>query len=130
MREGNKHREVRHTELNQHSSRSHTILQLIIEQQKVPKNSLKQGEVIKSKINFVDLAGSERWPLDHDLADERINEMNFINSSLSSLACVVSALSEKSQHIPYRQVAKTALDLFSIVFSLSQEYWDCMVASR
>lgn len=103
---GNKNRAVRHTELNQHSSRSHTILQLVIEQRCSCVDVEDQsGDVVRSKINFVDLAGSERWNINHELSDERINEMNFINSSLSSLVCVVSALTESAQHIPYRLVS-------------------------
>ncbi len=48
----------RHTEMNTESSRSHAILQLVVEQR--PEGG-RDGRVIRSKLNFVDLAGSERW---------------------------------------------------------------------
>ena len=51
---GNRNRAVRHTEMNQASSRSHAILQLVVEQW---PNGGADGTVIRSKLNFVDLAG-------------------------------------------------------------------------
>ena len=42
--------------MNQHSSRSHTLLQLSIEQR---WDEGGDAEVVRSKINLVDLAGSE-----------------------------------------------------------------------
>lgn len=42
--------------MNQQSSRSHIIFQLLIERQ-----MKDEGKVIKSKLNLVDLAGSEKW---------------------------------------------------------------------
>lgn len=59
IRRGNKHRTVRQTEMNQKSSRSHTILQLSVEQR---VNKGDQAVLIRSKLNLVDLAGSERFP--------------------------------------------------------------------
>jgi hypothetical protein len=40
VRAGNRHRSVRHTDMNQHSSRSHAILQLVIEQRACASSSL------------------------------------------------------------------------------------------
>jgi len=57
--QGGRHRQVRATEYNEQSSRSHAILQLSIEVE-IPQSD---GRVImrKAKLNLVDLAGSEKW---------------------------------------------------------------------
>ncbi len=47
--------------MNQASSRSHAILQIVIEQW---PNGGADGTCLRSKLNFVDLAGSERWNKD------------------------------------------------------------------
>lgn len=52
---GEQHRAVRSTHMNQVSSRSHSVFQLMLEQRQ------KDGTVVKSKFNMVDLAGSEKW---------------------------------------------------------------------
>ncbi len=49
------------TDQNQHSSRSHVLLQLWLEQE-LPG---QEGTVIRSKLSVVDLAGSERWGARH-----------------------------------------------------------------
>jgi hypothetical protein len=54
VRKANINRAVRHTAMNTHSSRSHGILQLAVEQKDA-------GKIVKSKLSLVDLAGSERW---------------------------------------------------------------------
>ncbi|GLC49371.1 hypothetical protein PLESTB_000212300 [Pleodorina starrii] len=114
---GNRNRAVRHTEMNQASSRSHAILQLVIEQW---PNGGADGTVLRSKLNFVDLAGSERWNTAAGAAagwdggpdlygDERVNEMTSINGSLSALGSVVAALTERRTHVPYRDSRLTHL---------------------
>ena len=57
--QGGRSRAVRATEYNEHSSRSHAILQLSIEVE-IPKDD---GRIVmrKAKLNLVDLAGSEKW---------------------------------------------------------------------
>lgn len=96
VQKGNQSRAVRHTEMNQHSSRSHTILQIVVEQR-------LRGNLLRGKLNFVDLAGSERWSEHVEMSDVRVNEMTSINQSLSSLITVVASLTdEKRTHIPYR----------------------------
>jgi hypothetical protein len=49
----------------------------------------------------VDLAGSERVLLSQ-AEGQRLKEAQFINKSLSALGDVVSALSNKAKHVPYR----------------------------
>lgn len=70
INKGAKHRAVRHTEMNIMSSRSHAILQLVIEQ--FPQGAqANKGTVLRSKVNFVDLAGNERWNKEVDMGAER-----------------------------------------------------------
>ena len=71
---GLKSRAVRETSMNNASSRSHSILQVIIEQ--IEQNGVNK---IYSKVNFVDLAGSERWGLGH-MCNEQKSELTNINS--------------------------------------------------
>jgi hypothetical protein len=49
---------------NQHSSRSHAILQFWLEQQPAAA-AAADSTVVRSKLDFVDLAGSERWGKAH-----------------------------------------------------------------
>lgn len=117
---GNRNRAVRHTEMNQASSRSHAILQLVVEQW---PHGGADGTVIRSKLNFVDLAGSERWSMaaaaepwlaagsgqPDFMGEERISELTAINGSLSALGSVVAALTERRPHVPYRDSVLTHL---------------------
>lgn len=106
LRRGNKHRTVRQTEMNQKSSRSHTILQLSVEQK---VNRGDKAVLIRSKLNLVDLAGSERFP-QMESEEERIQEQRTINASLSALANVIACITEKGRvHIPYRDSKLTHL---------------------
>lgn len=83
---------------NQTSSRSHIVLALEIE----------QGNVT-SRLTLVDLAGSERVGSTSS-SGLRLDEAKFINSSLSALGKVISALaSESLSHIPYRDSKLTRL---------------------
>jgi hypothetical protein len=67
---GLKSRAVRETSMNNASSRSHSILQIFVEQ-----NGIKR---ISSKVNLVDLAGSERWL--GNICNEQKSELTNINS--------------------------------------------------
>jgi Kinesin motor domain len=80
------------------SSRSHIVLALEIEQKHCT-----------SRMTLIDLAGSERVGSTSS-SGLRLDEAKFINSSLSALGKVVSALSsDSSAHIPYRDSKLTRL---------------------
>lgn len=100
MNSGEYMRHVGRTEMNDHSSRSHTIFRIVIE------SRLRSGEdqgVRVATLNLVDLAGSER--ASHTKATgERLAEGSHINKSLLTLGIVINRLCNPvpGQHIPYR----------------------------
>lgn len=69
----------------------------------VRAKNMINGECTKSKLWLVDLAGSERIAKT-DAQGDRLKEAQNINRSLSALGDVISALANKSTHIPYRLV--------------------------
>ncbi|XP_039441093.1 kinesin-like protein Klp68D [Culex pipiens pallens] len=103
MHMGNKNRTVGFTNMNAHSSRSHAIFLIKIEMCEVGATLVKVG-----KLNLIDLAGSERQSKSGATA-ERLKEASKINRALSSLGNVISALAEKSPHVPYRDSKLTRL---------------------
>ena len=134
LRKGSRNREIRSTVMNERSSRSHTILQIIVEQRTLSTNNDDSrgkksgtGTLMRSKLNLVDLAGSERWDttvattspftgerLTSKMNDGHISEMNAINTSLSALTSVIAALSDNSKnntmkHVPFRNSKLTYL---------------------
>ena len=95
---GSENRTVHSTNMNQYSSRSHTIVILTIHQ----KNT-KTLEAKKGKLYLVDLAGSEKISKTGSTG-LTLEEGKIINKSLSTLGMVINALTDgKSSHIPYRE---------------------------
>lgn len=89
-------RSVDKTDMNAHSSRSHSIFSLTIRGFNESQNTEVEGT-----LSLVDLAGSERLSRSNATGD-RLKEAQAINKSLSSLADVFQALAKKSNHVPYR----------------------------
>ncbi|KAK9038648.1 hypothetical protein V6N11_023504 [Hibiscus sabdariffa] len=100
---GSNSRVVGSNNVNEHSSRSHCMLCIMVK-----SKNLMTGECTKSKLWLVDLAGSERLAKT-DAQGERLKEAQNINKSLSALGDVVYALATKSSHIPYRNSKLTHL---------------------
>ncbi|KAI8817989.1 P-loop containing nucleoside triphosphate hydrolase protein [Fimicolochytrium jonesii] len=112
LQEGLRNRTTRAHQLNEHSSRSHSIMTLYIETETESEGG---GEVVKrhGKISFVDLAGSEKVR-DSKATGTTFTETTNINKSLLTLGTVISLLSHpthaaNSTHIPYRNSLLTRL---------------------
>lgn len=83
----------------------------------VKSKNLMNGECTKSKLWLVDLAGSERLAKT-DVQGDRLKEAQNINRSLSALGDVISALANKSNHIPYRFLKPELTVFFSACINL------------
>ncbi|BBH10459.1 hypothetical protein Prudu_023253 [Prunus dulcis] len=103
IQSGLEQRHIAGTQMNAESSRSHVILSIFIESTNLQIQSVGRG-----KLSFVDLAGSERNKKSCSSGSE-LKEAQSINKSLSALGDVIKALSERSQHIPYRNDKLTML---------------------
>ncbi|KAK9162820.1 hypothetical protein Syun_003722 [Stephania yunnanensis] len=103
LQAGSNARAVGSNNVNEHSSRSHCMLCITV----IAKNMIN-GECTKSKLWLVDLAGSERLAKT-DVQGDRLKEAQNINRSLSALGDVVSALANKSSHVPFRNSKLTHL---------------------
>ncbi|XP_075708100.1 kinesin heavy chain isoform X7 [Rhinoderma darwinii] len=102
--EGKSNRHVAVTNMNEHSSRSHSIFLINIKQENV-ETELK----LSGKLYLVDLAGSEKVSktgAEGSVLDEAKN----INKSLSALGNVISSLAEGSKgYVPYRDSKMTRI---------------------
>uniref|UniRef100_A0AAQ4RZM9 Kinesin family member 13Bb n=1 Tax=Gasterosteus aculeatus aculeatus TaxID=481459 RepID=A0AAQ4RZM9_GASAC len=114
MSEGNKSRTVAATNMNEESSRSHAVFNIILTHTLTDlRSEVRRGEKV-SKLSLVDLAGSER-AAKTGAAGERLKEGSNINKSLSTLGLVISALADqgggknKSKFVPYRDSVLTWL---------------------
>lgn len=122
---GDQSRKTRSTQFNAQSSRSHAVVQIIVESRErvVSGNSLSDkraalvpGGVRVSTLSMIDLAGSERAAE----SKERRTEGAHINKSLLTLGNVISRLSgdkdgngnptdKEGKHLPYRDSKLTRL---------------------
>eukprot|EP00002_Diphylleia_rotans_P039226 TRINITY_DN9055_c0_g1_i4.p1 TRINITY_DN9055_c0_g1~~TRINITY_DN9055_c0_g1_i4.p1 ORF type:complete len:1927 (+),score=590.84 TRINITY_DN9055_c0_g1_i4:53-5833(+) len=108
---GEARRHVGATNMNEHSSRSHTVFQVIIESRdRLSIGSDDSDESVRvSVLNLVDLAGSEKASLT-GAEGIRLKEGAHINKSLLTLGTVIAKLSEGSTtHIPYRESKLTRI---------------------
>ncbi|XP_004487346.1 kinesin-like protein KIN-8A isoform X2 [Cicer arietinum] len=106
LQQGNHNRTTEPTCANETSSRSHAVLQVVVEYQ-VRDAAMN---IINSvgKLSLVDLAGSER-ALATDQRTLRSLEGANINRSLLALSCCINALVDGKKHIPYRNSKLTQL---------------------
>ncbi|KAA0162841.1 hypothetical protein FNF31_03104 [Cafeteria roenbergensis] len=125
-------RVVRETEYNMRSSRSHTLIQLVVERHADAAAAAEEDGAValtRSRLSLVDLAGSERWDTRaaSGWASARVSELTSINSSLFVLTKVIAALARRDQaskaagaageagadadasHVPYRESVLTRL---------------------
>ncbi|ERN14348.1 hypothetical protein AMTR_s00033p00213100 [Amborella trichopoda] len=103
LQAGSSARAVGSNNVNEHSSRSHCMLCIMVR-----SKNLMSGECTNSKLWLVDLAGSERLGKT-EAQGERLKEAQNINKSLSALGDVINALATKSSHVPYRNSKLTHL---------------------
>ncbi|KAI9469771.1 MAG: kinesin motor domain-containing protein [Benjaminiella poitrasii] len=145
--EGKSNRHISSTDYNLHSSRSHTLFQMVIESRERNSASMSllnnqrrtlsssiynkspSKEAVKiSQLNLIDLAGSEKAASDED----RRKEGSYINKSLLTLGTVISKLTETHSgkapaHIPFRdskltrilQTALTGLAKVAVICTIS-----------
>uniref|UniRef100_A0A452HXH5 Kinesin-like protein n=1 Tax=Gopherus agassizii TaxID=38772 RepID=A0A452HXH5_9SAUR len=101
--EGKSNRHVAVTNMNEHSSRSHSIFLINIKQE-----NMETEQKLSGKLYLVDLAGSEKVSktgAEGAVLDEAKN----INKSLSALGNVISALAEGTSYVPYRDSKMTRI---------------------
>jgi hypothetical protein len=91
---GARYRHVGATRMNEHSSRSHTVLQIQLESRQSNDAFMR-----RSVLNLVDLAGSESAKATGAVG-ERFTEGRNINRSLLALSQVVSNLADNSRATP------------------------------
>ena len=138
IKAGEAQRHVGSTDMNEKSSRAHTLFKIIIESTPTSTSSSTSSntkEAVKvSTLYLVDLAGSESAKMTNSKG-ERAREAKHINQSLLTLSTIIQRLSEdrsstsgnnsntgttsgsasKKQHLPYRdskltRILESALD--------------------
>lgn len=121
---GDHARRTSSTQFNSRSSRSHAVVQIVVEsRERVPsgnsqdkRSGIAPGGVRVSTLSLIDLAGSERAADDK----ERRTEGAHINKSLLTLGNIISKLSDakdkqgnamdkEGRHLPYRDSKLTRL---------------------
>ncbi|XP_067138494.1 kinesin heavy chain-like [Centruroides vittatus] len=102
--EGKSNRHIAVTNMNEHSSRSHSVFLINVKQE-----HLENEKKLSGKLYLVDLAGSEK--VSKTGAEGMVlDEAKNINKSLSALGNVISALADGNKsHIPYRDSKLTRI---------------------
>ena len=130
LKTGEVNRHIGSTDMNEKSSRAHTLFRIIIESKERDDQAIS-GENPPCKVstlNLVDLTGSECAKMTNSRGS-RAREGKFINQSLLTLSTIIQRLSEDSnrqqsvasgstlrrQHLPYRdskltRILESALD--------------------
>ncbi|KAA8916232.1 hypothetical protein TRICI_001629 [Trichomonascus ciferrii] len=105
MRQGTACRATGSTNMNQQSSRSHSIFAIGVSQ----KNISRGGSQKTGQLFLVDLAGSEKVGKT-GASGQTLEEAKKINKSLSALGMVINSLTDgKSTHVPYRDSKLTRI---------------------
>lgn len=119
---GNSQRATAATGMNDKSSRSHSIFNIVLNLSELPNvdklEKIGKLQTKRSKISLVDLAGSER--VSHTCASgERLREGVSINKSLLTLGKVIAALADAKKtsaaFVPYRESVLTWLLRVSVI---------------
>jgi len=100
---GSARRATSSTNLNEHSSRSHSVLIVSVLQ-----IDLESQVRTTSRLFMVDLAGSEMVERS-GVVGQQLTEACHINKSLSTLSLVINAVVEQLPHVPYRNSKLTRL---------------------
>lgn len=107
--QGDSIRKTAGTDYNARSSRSHAVVQICIQSDKINPSSSDESVRLVSTLYLCDLAGSERAVSQI----ERRKEGSFINKSLLTLGTIIARLSSNGGtsmgHIPYRDSKLTRL---------------------
>jgi kinesin family protein C2/C3 len=103
MVRGGRNRATAETKMNERSSRSHQVLTVIVEGTNTLTHATTRG-----CLHLIDLAGSERVSRS-GAAGQQLLEAQHINKSLTALGCVMQALAQKRDHIPFRDSKLTFL---------------------
>ena len=105
LAQGNRYRTQESTAANQESSRSHAILQILIQQKERMGKNVKIG-----KLSLIDLAGSERASRTKNRGQRLVEGAN-INRSLLALGNVITALAQgkKGSYINFRDSKLTRM---------------------
>ena len=91
-------------DMNEHSSRSHSIFLINVKQE-----NLENQKKLSGKLYLVDLAGSEKVGKT-GVEGMGLEEAKNINKSLSALGNVIAALADGNKsHIPYRDSKLTRI---------------------
>jgi len=104
LEEGKSNRHVAVTNMNEHSSRSHSVFLINVKQE-----NLENQKKLTGKLYLVDLAGSEKIGKT-GVEGMGLEEAKNINKSLSALGNVIAALADGNKsHIPYRDSKLTRI---------------------
>eukprot|EP00927_Polykrikos_kofoidii_P072467 TRINITY_DN68582_c0_g1_i1.p1 TRINITY_DN68582_c0_g1~~TRINITY_DN68582_c0_g1_i1.p1 ORF type:complete len:1006 (-),score=223.59 TRINITY_DN68582_c0_g1_i1:51-3068(-) len=103
MTDAQANRTTMETDMNEQSSRSHSIVQV-----KTLCTVKKDKREFAGKISLIDLAGSENVNKS-GVSDVGLREAQNINRSLSALGDVMQALIGKTPHVPYRNSKLTMM---------------------
>merc|ERR1719245_185003 len=106
LHQANRQRTTEATGANVTSSRSHAVLQVVVEQRE--KSAAIVAQVHVGKLSMIDLAGSERASATNNKGMRMIEGAN-INRSLLALGNCITALSSAVSFVPYRDSKMTRL---------------------